>query len=184
MTRVRFSWAACRAALGRSGLAGVALMLAALAFFATAVQQRQVDAQRLQEQTDVLQERHGKPRAHPDGAATPEEELRAFIEYFPPAATLQDWIERIQLAGAASGVNVERADYKLASEQAAGLTRYQITLPVKGTYAEIRSFVASLLEVVPTLALVDIDLKRDAIGAAAVEARLTLSLFLRGGPQR
>jgi len=184
MTRFHSSWAACKAALGASGLAGVAMILTAMLLFATAVQERQAGTQRLEQQAAALQARQDSSSPHPGSAATPEDELRAFVDYFPSVTTLQDWIERIQAAGAAAGVTIERTDYKLASEQAAGLSRYQIMLPVKGTYGEIRAFVAGLLEAVPALALVDIDLKRDAIGASAVEARLTLALFLKGAPQR
>lgn len=184
MRRLHFSWATCKMTLGESGLAGLALIVAAVLFFSTAIQERQAGAQRLQQRAAALHERHGDTQSRTGSAATPEEALRVFVDYFPTVATLQDWIERIQAAAATAGVKIERADYKLVPEQAAGLARYQITLPVKGTYPQLRSFVAALLDAVPALALVDIDLKREAISVGTVEARLTLALFLRGGPQR
>jgi hypothetical protein len=52
-------------------------------------------------------------------------------------------------------------------------------LPVKGSYEQIRGFVAAVLNDVPAAALEDIGLRRDAIGARTLEARLKLTLFLR-----
>jgi len=49
---------------------------------------------------------------------------------------------------------------------------------VKGSYLQIRQFVAQALNDVPVAALEDINFKREAIGATEVETRIKFTLFL------
>jgi hypothetical protein len=56
------------------------------------------------------------------------------------------------------------------------LVRYRMTLPVSGTYPQVRAFVVDVLRDVPAAALDDIQLRRDAAGR--IEARVRFSLFL------
>ena len=111
------------------------------------------------------------------------ERAASFAAQLPASDTLTEWLERIDAASAATGVRVERTDYRVANDAPARLARYQIALPVQGTYPQVRAFVSALLASVPTLAVSAIDIKRDAIGSGTVEARLKVSVYLRGVAQ-
>ena len=59
--------------------------------------------------------------------------------------------------------------------------RYQFTLPVRGTYPQIRKFVDGALADVPALSLDSIQFERRKIGDATVDAKLKLVVFLGRG---
>ena len=75
---------------------------------------------------------------------------------------------------------LERGEYRLIEEAGLDLLRYQITLPVKGSYASINAFVRRVLRDVPSLALDGISLQRQNAGEAAIEAQVRVSVFYRG----
>ncbi len=175
MTRLR-SWGPLRG-FGAAGACGVAAALVSVWLYGMVVSERHDEVARLRMQAQAASERAAVPAA---GDAVPlAERVQAFESHFPKADTLQDWIERIDAAGVAAGVSGERTDYRLAAGHGAELARYHVMLPVKGTYTQLRSLVAALLESVPTLALANIDVKRDTIGSATLEGRLEFVLFLK-----
>ena len=54
----------------------------------------------------------------------------------------------------------------------------RITLPVKGSYPQIRRFAAAAMAALPTLSLQSAQLRRDKIGDDRVEGRLVFVLFM------
>ncbi|MGE5522266.1 MAG: hypothetical protein ACM3SS_01015, partial [Rhodospirillaceae bacterium] len=137
----------CWSRLGPAGVCGAVAIVAAAWLYGVDVQQRE---------TELAELNARAPAAVAQTAVaelTPAQRAAAFQALFPKADTLPDWLERIEAASAAAGVVVERTDYRAASDAPAGIARYQIALPVKGTYAQVRAFVAALLEAVPTLAV-------------------------------
>lgn len=175
MTRLAAWWTRCRSSLGMGGVCGVLAVFASAGVHGVLVQQREAELA-------VVNARAAETRslAAASPQATPAERAAAFEAQFPQADTLPDWLERIEAASAATGVVVERTDYRVSSEAPAGLARYQIALPVKGTYTQVRAFVAALLEAVPTLVLTDIDFKRESIAAGTIDARVNVAVYLRG----
>ena len=110
---------------------------------------------------------------------TPETRLAAFYRFFPARADTPDWLEKIYAAAARQPIILEQGEYKLLGSQEERLLAYQITLPVKGTYLQVRNFVAEMLNEVPAAALEDVTFQRQAIGGATVEAKVRLTLYLR-----
>jgi hypothetical protein len=56
--------------------------------------------------------------------------------------------------------------------------RYQVTLPVRGTYPQIRKFVDGALAQVPALSLDGIQFERRNIGDATVDAKIKFVVYL------
>jgi Tfp pilus assembly protein PilO len=174
MTVLRAWWSRCRSALGIAGVCGLLAAIASIVVYGVLVQQRLAELEVLKASAPAQNTMAAAPQA------TPAQRAAAFQAQFPPADTLTDWLERIEAASARTGVVVERTDYRVSSEAPAGLARYQIALPVKGSYAQVRAFIAALLDAAPTLAVTDVDLKRDSIAAKTLDARLNVSVYLRG----
>ena len=80
-------------------------------------------------------------------------------------------------AAAAQKLVLEQGEYRLSSDKTGKLARYQVTLPVKGSYLQIRQFVDQALIDVPVATLDDINFKREAIGATQLEARIKFTLY-------
>jgi hypothetical protein len=76
---------------------------------------------------------------------------------------------------------LEQGDYRLASAKGDKLERYQITLPVKGSYPQIRKFIGRLLADLPAASLDGVSFLRQKIGDTQVESQLKLTLYLGDG---
>jgi hypothetical protein len=83
------------------------------------------------------------------------------------------------LTGAAEcGLRLDEGAYRVTRESAAQLARYQILLPVRGDYVQLRRYLAGLNASLPGLALERVQFERPKVGDAALEARLALVLFM------
>lgn len=85
---------------------------------------------------------------------------------------------RLHKAAASNGLILERGDYKFAEEGGVPLVRYEIELPVKGDYAQIRRFVFAAMQDLPTLALKSISFGRQKSDEAQLNANVVLVLYL------
>lgn len=85
---------------------------------------------------------------------------------------------------AKSGLSLSQGEYQSAFDANAGLSTYQITLPVKGSYRAIWQFGLAALRAMPFASLDEISFKREAINDASVEARLRFTLYLGEGGAR
>jgi hypothetical protein len=88
-----------------------------------------------------------------------------------------DWLATLYGIGTATGVQLQSASYR--SQPSEGrLVRYEIVLPVAGSYPQIREFLRRSLAEIPVLSLDQINLKRENRNAGAINAELRLTLHL------
>ncbi len=76
------------------------------------------------------------------------------------------------------GLTTDKVDYA-AQPYSASLIKYQIKLPTQGSYIQIRQFLNSVLNELPTVALTDIKLKREDIGSDLIDAHIQFNLYVR-----
>jgi len=155
------------------------LLVFAVAFYWTAVFSQRADIDGLRSEAERLRSRYQMAITQPTNLKPGlPQQLRTFYEFFPPPATLPDWLSRVYAIAAKHEIKLERAEYKLIQERGWRLSRYQLTLPVTGSYEQIRRFITDVLTQVPAAALDEIALKRENIGATNIEAQIKLTLFL------
>ncbi|MEO8039640.1 MAG: hypothetical protein ABI794_12790 [Betaproteobacteria bacterium] len=162
------------------GIVGLVLSVGAVGFALAALlpAKQQVEAVR----SDVSELR-ARLRSAGNAANVPPPratQLENFYAFFPHVDSLPDWIGRIHTAAARNGLVLDSGDYVLERNKGARLVSYRITLPVRGSYMQIRGFVAEVLEKVPAAALEDIVLKRENIGDGSIEARIRWIVYLNG----
>ncbi len=164
--------------LGLPGLLGVALLLGALVLSLTVVQKKTVQLAELKRESASLKSRieRAAKSGIPETGST--EELNKFYGFFSGAA-LTDWLNKIYAAAGEQNLVLEQGEYRLSPDKSGKLAQYHVTLPVKGSYLQIRQFVDQALIDVPVAVLDDIDFKRELIGATQLEARIKLTLYLR-----
>ena len=83
---------------------------------------------------------------------------------------------------AKSGLTLSQGEYKSGRDKAAGVSTYQITLPVKGSYKAIWQFGMLALRAIPFASLDEISFRRESVGEPVVEARVRLTLYLADQP--
>jgi hypothetical protein len=166
--------------LGRAGVVGVALLAFAAAFYASAVAPLAIERAGLRAQADDLERRLQLGAGSGGGLrGTPAEQLATFYAFFPPPQSSPDWLGKIDAAARAKGLVLRSGEYRLERGVEHQLARYQITLPVVGSYAQIRGFVGQVLADVPAAALEEITLRRENAASPTLEARIRLTLYLR-----
>jgi len=101
-----------------------------------------------------------------------------FYASLPPQEQVTQYVDRIYAAANTEHLVLMHGEYTGADLPSAGLARYRIVLPVKGTYGQVRRFITAATAAIPGLALDDLNLQRQNVADPQVEARVHLSLFL------
>jgi hypothetical protein len=174
------SWARARQ-LGWSGLVGAVLLAASAFAYLLIVLPRDAEAERLEQELDALRARIEQSRGAQSAETAPAAQLETFYAHFPPKGDVSGALRQIYAAAARNEVDLAQAEYRFVPERDLRLLRYQLNVPVKGSYPQIRSFSADVLKELPFASLDDINLQREAIGNPRVEARLRFSLYLKDG---
>jgi hypothetical protein len=162
------------ASLGWHGVVGLALLIFVGAFYFSTIRPAQRQLGDLQQ--DAERQRLTLPATAK--SKPPVDRVAAFYGSFPSPVALPDQLEKIFHVAEAQSLQLEQGDYKVVMDTTGKLTRFQITYPVKGTYPQIRKFVAGALESVPALALSGIQFERKKVGDTTVEARIRFVVFL------
>ena len=114
---------------------------------------------------------------------SPQASLNTFYRFLPPENEANAILATVLSIAGDNGLAPDKGEYVLVRNSQAAYSRYQISLPVRGSYLEIRKFVSQVLNAVPSIALTDISFKRPSIDSGEVEARLRWTLFLSGPEQ-
>ena len=163
--------------LGWPGVLGVALVLLSAVVTLSVVQAKTTRLAELKRDSASLKTRIEQAAKSGIPQTGRQEELAKFYDFFADNR-LTEWLNKLYAAAAAQELVLEQGEYRITPDKSGKLARYQITLPVKGTYVQIRQFVAQALADVPVAALEDINFKRETIGATQLEARIKFTLFL------
>ena len=153
--------------LGVMGLAAVVVFAAAGLFF-TLVLQPMKDKHR------VLEARASA--ASPASQSQSGDKLNAVYAYLNKPETTTDWLAKLYAIGHATGVELQSASYKTQATDASRLERYEITIPLTGSYTQMRDFLKRALVEIPILSLDQITLKRESRRQDTVQAEVRLTL--------
>jgi hypothetical protein len=166
-----------RAELGAAGVAGLALLAAALACFTLVLQPLEERRARLEARLERL-----APPPPPLGGvlrtgAAPAAQLAAFYGFLERGREPPEWLARLHALAREAGLALPAAEYRLHAT-GTPLERYEIVLPVSGTYAELRAFLEAALGEIPVLSLDGVSFTRERAEQARVRAELRLTLHL------
>ncbi|WAC00383.1 type 4a pilus biogenesis protein PilO [Pseudomonas putida] len=166
--------------IGPVGLAGavVAVLAVALALAGVLPQWqalRELRASEADASAQVERVRRGELKI----AVKPEQQaLDSLRQRLPGQPEASELIERLYRLASAERISLARGEYALGIDPKTQLARYQIVLPVRGSYPQIRGFVRGLLGQLPTLVLEDMELQRKRIGDSELNGRLRMTLYL------
>jgi Tfp pilus assembly protein PilO len=108
--------------------------------------------------------------------------MQNFYATFPPRSSLPEALMTLHNVASHNGLHDTRADYRDTPETGTPLVRVRIEIPVTGSYASIRNWIAELLEALPSLTLDGLELRRSDMGKAQLDARVRFQLLLRSTP--
>lgn len=174
LLRERAGRAALRA--GWPGIVGVTLfVLASVLGYAgrLAADERRVEL--AEERARLLRGDVRKAPAVSDG-----ERLEAFYARFPRAADLPASLRRLHEHASARGVDLQRTEYRSATQAGTPLVQVTLSIPVEGEFGSLYGWLADLQREMPEVALESLSVERAATDTDAVSAELRLQLYLRG----
>ena len=105
-------------------------------------------------------------------------DLAAFYAALARPAEAPELLRRLHRSAQAHGLTLERGEYRPVADPGGKLTRYQILLPTRGSYQEVRRFLAQAGHDIPGLSLDGIGFQRDKIGDGILKAQMKFTLFL------
>ena len=158
--------------LGITGLAALLLFAAAGVFFTLVLQP-------LKDKSAALESRALSVRDAAQGqAGNATEKVGAVYEYLKKPETTTDWLAKLYAIGAATGVELQSASYKTQATPGTRLERYEIVVPLSGSYTQMRDFLKRSLAEIPVLSLDQVSLKRENRREGTVQAELRLTLHM------
>jgi Tfp pilus assembly protein PilO len=101
------------------------------------------------------------------------QEVAAVYDFLQKGEDTTDWLAKLHGIGTATGVQLRSASYRTQQTEGARIERYEIVLPVSGSYAQIRDFLKRALVEIPVMSLDSLSLKRKDDGIQA-QMRLTI----------
>lgn len=154
------------------GVAAV-LLIAAVAMFQVVV------LHPMQARQAELEERLARelPRGASTQAGVSAEKVAAVYDFLKKDAETTDWLARLHGIGAETGVQLKSASYRAQHTQGA-IMRYEMVLPVSGSYRQIREFLSRSLAEIPVMSVDQLSLKRESRRDAVLQAQLRITLHM------
>ena len=172
-------WEAAR--LGTIGKIGLGLLAMAIVLLIAAVLPQETTLQTLKTHAETLQTHPLSPSqkaSRPTQKIGDDQALQIFYEFFPQIDSSPFWIRELARIAKKQRVEINSSDYRLVQEKGARLARYEMILPVRGRYPQIRAFIADALQTVPAMAINGMVIKRENVKTEQLDVRLEIDLYL------
>ncbi|MEK7303123.1 MAG: hypothetical protein AAB073_08250 [Pseudomonadota bacterium] len=168
--------------LGAAGKIGLGLWVATSIYFFSVVLPQETVLRKLKERAETLQTQVSSKQTSGDAETSKkmsgDQALQAFYDFFPRIDSSPFWVRELVRLAKKQGVDLSSSEYRLVNENDERLARYEMVLPAKGTYPQIRAFMADALEAVPAMAISAIAVKRENVTSEKLEVRLEINLYL------
>jgi Tfp pilus assembly protein PilO len=161
-----------RDTLGGPGLAAAALLAALAAFHFLVL--RPLEARNAQLAASLSRQELRTDAGQPGSAA---DKVGAVYQFLRKDEEITDWLAKLHGIGAATGVQMKSANYR-THDTVARIVRYEMVLPLAGSYPQIRDFLKRALAEIPVMSVDQLTLKRESRDDGIVQAELRLSLHL------
>jgi len=166
--------------LGTPGVVGIGVAVFTLAFVYAALLPAHEALERLRNRELNATKRMVRGEHRLDDGRLAAANLDKFVRWLPSADDARQEVLRLQAFADKHGLQLKSGEYRALPQGELGVLRHQILVPVKGTYLDMRGFVAEALGELPALALDAASLQRDAVTAREIEGRLQFSLYTAG----
>ncbi|MEK7772128.1 MAG: hypothetical protein AAB703_04660 [Pseudomonadota bacterium] len=164
------------------GKIGLGLWVATSIYFFSVVLPQETVLRKLKERAETLQTQVSSKQTSGDAETSKkmsgDQALQAFYDFFPRIDSSPFWVRELVRLAKKQGVDLSSSEYRLVNENDERLARYEMVLPAKGTYPQIRAFMADALEAVPAMAISAIAIKRENVTSEKLEVRLEINLYL------
>jgi len=160
--------------IGLAGACGLALLVFTAGFLVLGIQPLHEEVRTLAARSERLANPAAQMRAT---ALDPASAVESLLEELPALEKAPAYLAQLHARAAEQQLVLEAGEYHVVHDTDARLARYQVRFPLKGSYVQIRRFVATAMHAVPSMTLDEFSVRRTAIGAREVEARVQFGLL-------
>jgi len=104
------------------------------------------------------------------------------IDELPAHNDLPEILGQILTIATASKLSLDQGDYEFADTQSSAISSYRLTLPVRGSYPQVRQFIEQTLAAMPYVALEGLRVERNEISDQIIAADLEFAVLIRSTP--
>ena len=159
--------------LGPAGVVALGILVACAAFYTEALRPAEEDAAA---RRAALERQRLRTPYRPVSVDSRAEDLRRFHALFPPSNELNAHVERLHRLARRSGLDLAQGDYRL-ERRTTGLWAYRVTLPVRGSYGQLREFLSAVLKDMPIASIDALRFERKRAADTQLEAQVRLTLY-------
>jgi hypothetical protein len=153
-----------------------------MVFFFAAVLPRHAESQALMAKATAMRAQlRAGPAAATGGKVRRNPGLHDFYAFFPNIDSSPFWIGELVQVATQHGIEISGSDYRMVHEKEWVLARYEMAMPVRARYPQMRAFIADTLRTIPAMSLVDVVIKREGVESEMLEASLKFNLYLNTG---
>ena len=164
--------------LGIPGTLGALLLAAGVGVLAFGVKPLERRHAALMEQTQNTPHRGARAGRDLLPVSAAEGRLASFYAFFRTGHTAADHLAKLHALALHAGVEPRIADYRLSDARGVRLVEYSLTMPVAGSYGQIRAFLERALAEIPVLALDHVSMRRVRVADARLEAEVRFTVYL------
>lgn len=110
---------------------------------------------------------------------TAEQNLQKFYDALGERAEVELYLKDLFAIAAQMEISLDQGEYLWQNDKNSGTYRYQILLPVKGAYRDIRRFCEKTLRDLPFVSLDELSFKRESVGDDEIDVNLRFTFFLK-----
>ena len=103
---------------------------------------------------------------------------KRLVGELPNRNDLPQVMGQIVAIAAASGLALDRGNYDFSTTDSSSIARYSLSLPVRGSYPQVRQFVENTLAAIPVLALDKMRFERNEVADQTIEADLEFAVLV------
>jgi type II secretion system (T2SS) protein M len=159
--------------LGPLGIVALGIFLACGAFYFNTLQPAEDEAAA---RRAALERQRSRVPYRPVSVDSRAEDLRRFHALFPQTGELNAQVERVHGLARRSGLDLAQGEYRL-ERRTSGLWAYRVTLPVRGSYGELREFLSAVLKDMPIASIDALRFERKRAADTQLEAQVRLTLY-------
>jgi len=173
---------------GWPGVVGAGMLAACSAFYVSTIEPARARLNETHESVISVQERvklaaNGlNPKGQDRSDLTPAEQLAEFYRIFPNEKNMLPWLQKVFDLAETHGIRLNQGEYKVTRDRVGKLVRFEMILPVRSEYPQIRKFLNSLRAEIPILSMEHLQFERQKVNDSEVEAKIRLALYLEHEP--
>ncbi len=166
--------------LGVSGAVGLGLLAFAAMFYLSAVLTLEAEQAQIIEELESslthVRKAGGAPTVAP---RTPSEQLSDFYAIFPPVDQAPETLRKINQLAEKQHLVLQAGNYHVIDDHTGRLIRYEASLPLVGSYPNVRQFLRTVLAEIPSAALEKVNVEKNMTGGAQAKTTVSFTLFMR-----